>query len=97
MFFTHPIHISMLLSSEMKSYVLKQLFFDIKLLVLCSNPDDYYFYIFSGLFGASNQVNIGTELAQLLLNHLNVFACKVFTRNILEVFIFKRYRKEQNI
>jgi len=53
--------------------------------------------MFSGLFGASNQLNIGIELAQLLLNHLSVFACKVFTRNLLEVFIFKRYRKEQNI
>lgn len=76
---------------------MKQLFFYIKILVLGLNPEDYYFYIFSGLYGASNHVNIRTELAQLLLNHLNVFACKVFTRNILEVFIFKRYRKEQNI
>jgi len=33
----------MLLSSEMKSYVLKQLFFDIKILILGLNPEGYYF------------------------------------------------------
>jgi len=87
----------MFLSNEMKSYVTKQLFFDIKVLVLGLNPEDYNFYIFSGLFDASNQVNIGIELAHLLCNHLSGFACNVFTRNILEVFIFKRYRNEQNI
>jgi hypothetical protein len=56
------------------------------------NPEDYYFYIFSGLFDATNLLNIGIELAPLLSNH-----SKVFTMNILEVFIFKGYRKEQNI
>jgi hypothetical protein len=65
-----------------------------KLLVLGLNPEDYFFFlIFNGLFGASNQMNIGTEMAQLLLSHLNAFACKIFTRNIMEVFIFKRYKK----
>lgn len=87
----------MLLSSEMKSYVMKKLFFDTKVLVLGLNPEDYYFYIFSDLFDASNQVNIGLKLAHLLLNHLNGFACIVFTGNVLEVFIFKEYRNEQNI
>lgn len=41
--FHSPVHISTLLCSELKSYVLKQLFFDIKLLVLGLNPEDYYF------------------------------------------------------
>ena len=95
--FHSPIHISTLLSSEMKSYVTKQLFFDVKVLVLGLNPEDYNFYIFSGLFDAPNQVNIGHELAYLLLNHFSGFACNVFPKNILEVFIFKGYRNEQNI
>jgi hypothetical protein len=87
--FHSPIHISTLLFSEMNSDVLKHLFFDIKILVLGLNPDDYFFDILSGLFDASHLVNIGSELAQLLLHHLNGFASRGFTKNILEVFILR--------
>jgi hypothetical protein len=86
----------MLLSSEIKAYVMKHVFFYIKVLVLGLNPEDYYFY-FLMVFYASNLLNIGIELAPLLSNQLNSFASKVFTRNILDVFIFKGYRKGQNI
>jgi len=41
--FHSPIHISTFLSSEINSYVMKQLFFDIKILVLGLNPEDYFF------------------------------------------------------
>jgi hypothetical protein len=48
-------------------------------------------------FYASNLLNIGIEFAASLSNYSNGLASRVFTRNMLEVFIFKGYRKEQNI